>query len=133
MILPFSNFVLSIFRKIRICLKMLFKKIKPIISSCFWWWWWNCFCGMVDLRKEFGLIFSRDHCQRSSPSRISDRARAGFEPTQNLSSGFVEWSCPIVITTTIRRQKEIIIKKLVKHFIQIVDFFNRSNQHRHFW
>ena len=26
------------------------------------------FCGMVDRRKAFSLISSRDHCQRSSPS-----------------------------------------------------------------
>ena len=32
----------------------------------------NCCCGMVDQRKVFSLISSRDHCQRSSPSRISD-------------------------------------------------------------
>ena len=61
------------------------------------------FCGMVDRRKAFSLIFSRDHCQRSSPSRISDTPRAGFEPAQNLSSGFDEWSCSVVITTTPRR------------------------------
>ena len=60
----------------------------------------NCFCGMVDGRKTFSLISSQDHCQRSSPSRISDTPRAGFEPAQNLSSGFVEWSCAVVITTT---------------------------------
>ena len=35
----------------------------------------NCFCGMVDRRKAFSLISSRDHCQRSSPSRISDTPR----------------------------------------------------------
>ena len=46
----------------------------------------NCFCGMVDRRKAFSLISSQDHCQRSSPSRISDTPRAGFEPMQNLSS-----------------------------------------------
>ena len=50
----------------------------------------NCFCCMVDQRKAFSLISSRDHCQRSSPSRISDALREGFEPEQNLSSGFVE-------------------------------------------
>ena len=48
------------------------------------------FCGMVDRRKAFSFISSRDHCQRSSPSRISDTPRAGFEPAQNLSSGFAE-------------------------------------------
>ena len=58
----------------------------------------NFFCGMVDQRKAFSLISSRDHCQRSSPSRISDTPRAGFEPAQNLSSGLVEWSCAVVIT-----------------------------------
>ena len=36
----------------------------------------NCFCGMVDRRKAFSLIFSWDHCQRSSPSRISDTPQA---------------------------------------------------------
>ena len=49
----------------------------------------ECFCGTVDRQKTFSLISSRDHCQRSSPSRISDTLRA-FEPAQNLSSGFVE-------------------------------------------
>ena len=60
----------------------------------------NCFCGMADRQKAFSLISSWDHCQRSSPSRISDTPRAGFEPAQNLSSSFVEWSCAVVITTT---------------------------------
>ena len=50
----------------------------------------NCFCDMVDRRKAFSLISSSDHCQRSSPWRIFDTPRAGFEPVQNLSSGFVE-------------------------------------------
>ena len=50
----------------------------------------NCFCGMVDRRKAFSLISSRDHCQRSSPLRISDMLRARFEPAQNLSTGLVE-------------------------------------------
>ena len=47
----------------------------------------NCFCSMVDLRKAFSLISSRDQCQRSSPSRISDTPLTGFEPPQNVSSG----------------------------------------------
>ena len=50
----------------------------------------NCFCGMVDRRKAFSLISSRDHCQRSSPSQIPDMLQAGFETVQSLSSGFVE-------------------------------------------
>ena len=50
----------------------------------------NCFCGMVHQQKEFRLISSWDHCQRSSPSHTSNMPQAGFEPVQNLSSGFVE-------------------------------------------
>ena len=62
-----------------------------------------CFCGMVDWRKAFSLISNRDHCQRPSPTRISDTPRTGFEPAQNLSSDLVEWSCAVVVTTTPRR------------------------------
>ena len=47
----------------------------------------HCFCGMVDRRKMFSFISSWDHCQRSSPSPISDPLWAGFEHVQNLSSG----------------------------------------------
>ena len=57
----------------------------------------NCFCGMVDWQKVFCLISSRDHCQRSSPSWISNMPQAGFEPVQNLSSGLVEWSFAVVL------------------------------------
>ena len=57
----------------------------------------------IGQRKAFSLISSRDHCQRSSSSRISNTPRAGFELAQNLSSDFVEWSCAVVITTTPRR------------------------------
>ena len=66
-----------------------------------WWWWWTVFVvWLTDERRS--LISSRDHCQRSSPSRISDMPRSGSEPVQNLSSGFDEWSCAVVITTTPR-------------------------------
>ena len=60
------------------------------------------FCGMVDQQKAISLISSRDHCQRSSPSRISDTPRAGFEPAQNLTSGLVEWSCAVKMSITPR-------------------------------
>ena len=62
----------------------------------------NCFRGMVARQKAFSLISSQDHCQRSSPCQISNTPSAGFKPAQNLSSGFVEWSCAVVITTTLR-------------------------------
>ena len=42
------------------------------------------FCGMFDRRKAFSFISIRDHCQKSSPLRISDMLRTGFEPVQNL-------------------------------------------------
>ena len=48
----------------------------------------NCFCGMVDRPKAFSLISSRDHCQRSSLSRISDtpsRVWTCAEPEFRLS------------------------------------------------
>ena len=78
----------------------------------------NCCCGMVDWWKVFSLIFSQDHCQRSSPSWISDTLQAGFEPVQNLSSGLVEWSCAVVITTTPWHHKIIlnVIKACVCYF-----------------
>ena len=71
----------------------------------------NCFCGMVDRRKAFSLISSRDHCQRSSPSRICDTPWAEFDLAQKLSLGLVEWSCAVVITTTV-------------YLIQFVSIFN---------
>ena len=64
----------------------------------------NCFCGMVDQRNAFRLISNRNHCQRSSPSRIFGMPRAGFEPAQNLSSGLVERNCAVMITSSPRRQ-----------------------------
>ena len=49
----------------------------------------NCFCDMVDQRKVFNIISCQDHCHRSPPLQISGTLQAGFEPAQNLSSGFV--------------------------------------------
>ena len=60
------------------------------------------FCGMVDQRKVFSLISSRDCCQRSSALQISNLSQRRFEPVQNLSSSLVEWSCAVVIMTTPR-------------------------------
>ena len=59
----------------------------------------NCFCGMVDRRNTFSLI-SR---------RIFDTPRTGFEPAENLSSGLVEWSCALVITTAAPHMRPRII------------------------
>ena len=59
---------------------------------------------MVDRRTALSIISSWDHCQRFSPSQISNTSRAGFEPAQNLSSGFAEGSCAELITTNPRRR-----------------------------
>ena len=55
----------------------------------------NCICGMVDQRKVFSVISSRDHYQRSSPPWISDTPTAESEHAQNQISGFDEWSCAV--------------------------------------
>ena len=68
---------------------------------------------MVDWRKAFNVISSWDHCRRSSSSWISDTSWAGFETSQNLSSGLVEWDCAIVATTTPRKQLRSSIKNSV--------------------
>ena len=62
-------------------------------------------------------VYSRDQCQRSSPSRISDTPRARFEHTQNLSSGLVECSCAKVITTTPQRFIIKCLKRKIKTFL----------------
>ena len=48
------------------------------------------FLWYVNRREAFSLISSRDHCSRSSPSRIPDTPGAGFEPEHNLSSVLVK-------------------------------------------
>ena len=50
----------------------------------------NCFSGMVDGRKMFSLISSRNHCQRPSPSQLSDTPRAGFDPAWALLNEVVQ-------------------------------------------
>ena len=78
---------------------------KRAIKDSWWWWWWVVFVVWLTDEKAFSLICSRDHWQRSSPSRISDTEPTGFEPAQNLCSGLVEWGCAVVITTTPRHQR----------------------------
>ena len=68
----------------------------------------NCFCGMLD-KWMFSLISSRNHCQKSSPSQISDTLWTGFEHAQSLIPGLVEWSYAVAITTTPRRSKKCIL------------------------
>ena len=60
------------------------------------------FCRIIDQRKDLSLIFSQDYCQRLSSMQTSGMLQATFEPMQNLSSDFVEWSCTEMITTSPR-------------------------------
>ena len=61
-----------------------------------WWWWWNVF--VVWLTDERHLALFPGGTIPSLP--ISDTTWAGFEPAQNVSSGLVEWSCAVVMTTS---------------------------------
>ena len=77
----------------------------------------NCFCGMVYPRKTFSHISRSNHCQRFSPLQISDPPRAEFELAQNLSSGFSELNCAVVITN---------ISRSTVDYWQIIAFFLKS-------
>ena len=90
----------------------------------------ECFCGMVDRRKAFCFISSQDHCQRSSPLRISDTSQARFECPENLSSGLVEWSCAVVVSTTPGRHWELGSLneyKLDKNTLWIFEIYGDTN------
>ena len=79
------------------------KIIRTCTYNLMFYCYLNCFCCTVDRRKAFNLISSQNHCQRSLLLRISDAPWAEFESVQNLSLGFVKWSCVVMITTTLRR------------------------------
>ena len=61
----------------------------------------NIFSGKYDRRKGYSLIFSREHCQRSSPLQISNMPWVVFEPAQNLYSGFLKWSFTVTLNNLI--------------------------------
>ena len=67
-------------------------------DELFLWYCWSM--------NGVSFISSRGHCQRSLPSQISDTPQGGFEPAKNLSSGFVESTCAVVIATTSRCHKQ---------------------------
>ena len=60
----------------------------------------NCFCRMVKQQKALSVISNRYHSRRFSLLQIFDMPWAGFEPAQNVISGFVEWSCAVVVITS---------------------------------
>ena len=62
----------------------------------------NCFCGMVDQQTCLDL-FSAGTIVRDPHHRVSLTRHEHYLFAQNLSSGFVEWSCAVVTNTTPRR------------------------------
>ena len=58
---------------------------------------WVVFVVWLTDRPAFNFISREDHCQRSSSSQIYGTRRAGFE---SVSSGLIEWTCAVAITTT---------------------------------
>ena len=83
-----NNFELS--KKLFEDIKDKSKLLKNMMMMMMMMMMMNCYCGMIDRRKAFSLISSRDLCQKPSQSRISYTPRAGSEPVQNLRSGFAE-------------------------------------------
>ena len=61
-----------------------------------WWWWWIVFVVWSTDERRLALFpagtIVRDPHHRESPTHR--------EQGLNLSSGLVEWSCAVVITTT---------------------------------
>ena len=57
---------------------------------------WIVFVVWLTDGKRLAL-FPVETIVRDPHHRESDKPRAEFEPTQNLSSGFVEWKCAVVI------------------------------------
>ena len=55
---------------------------KKLNSKFYGWWYISSIILMMDWFCDMIIL------------------QAGFEPVQNLSSGFVEWDCAIAITTT---------------------------------
>ena len=86
-----------------LCIFILLNKYLMMMMMMMMMMMINSVCGMADRRKGFSLISSRDHCQRFSPSRISDTPWEGFNLAPNLRSSLVEWSCTVVLPTTPRR------------------------------
>ena len=60
----------------------------------------NCCCKIVDRRKTLSFAISRNDCKGISLSQTSDTMRAVVELVQGLSSGFIEGSCALVVSTT---------------------------------
>ena len=69
-------------------------------------------CGMVDRRKLFSLISSRNHCQRSSPSRICGTPRKSDIENNNMQ---MENSLPANVNMAATIQICCILLVLIKY------------------
>ena len=78
------------------------KKVFERLTIMNWRWWIVYVVWLTDERLL--SLFPVE----TSPSRISDTPPAGFEPAQNLSLDFAEWSCAVVITAAPRRYRSTI-------------------------
>ena len=63
-----------------------------------WHWLMNCFYGIGDQRKPRSHISIRDNV--SHPHHHESPTQLKRDPLQTLSSGFLEWSCAVAVTTT---------------------------------
>ena len=59
----------------------------------------NLFYGMTETWKVLIFISGWVHCQELSSLKISNMLQEGFEPVQNLNSGFAAWNWAVVIVT----------------------------------
>ena len=84
-----------------------------MMMSCFLWYGWPT--------KGVALFPARIIVRDPHLSRISDTPRAGFKPAQNLSSGFDESSCAVVITTTPRSHKGEFIKERYYGHVKLLE------------
>ena len=75
----------------------------------------KCSCGIAHWGKGFSLISNRNHVKdphhRETLTRLEKICRT-CEHAQSLSSGFVEWNCAVVITTTRRYHSWMITSTL---------------------
>ena len=55
--------------------------------------WYDWIVFVVWLHKRPCFFSNRDHCHIFSQSQMPDMAQPKFELVQNLSSGFLQWSC----------------------------------------
>ena len=63
-----------------------------------------CFCGWLTNKRSL-ILFAARTIVRDPHYQEYDISWPGFELVQNLNSGFDEWSCAVVITTTPQHHK----------------------------